>query len=248
MDTTLQAYLLAETVNLPVMVVLDAFFLSHTFEPVDVPGQAAVDGFLPTFQPKFQLDPAAPCTLYPMAGPAVYMEMRQSLQAAMDRVPAVYARIQDDFAARFGRSYGVVEAFRCDDAEVVLVMAGTTASTCREMVQNLRAQGQRVGLLKLKLFRPFPAEAIHRCLKGVPKVAVVDRNNSAGAGGIFAQELKAALCNRQERPAIYSYVAGLGGRDITTGTLESIYWKTLEAAEPTQDSQWVDVHEELAKS
>ena len=248
LDTTLQAYLLAETVNLPVMVVLDAFFLSHTYEPVDVPDQAAADGFLPPFQPKFQLDTAAPCSLYPMTGPPVYMEMRQSLQAAMDRVPEVFARIQDDFAARFGRSYGAVEAFHCEDAEVVLDMAGTTASTCREMVQNLRAQGQRVGLLKLKLFRPFPAEAVYQCLKGVPKVAVVDRNNSAGAGGIFAQELKAALYHRPERPAIHSYVAGLGGRDITPGTLESIYWKTLEAAAPAPQSQWVDIDEELAKS
>jgi pyruvate/2-oxoacid:ferredoxin oxidoreductase alpha subunit len=116
------------------------------------------------------------------------------------------------------------------------------------MVKDLRAQGQRVGLLKLKMFRPFPAEALYQRLKGVPKVAVVDRNNSAGAGGIFAQELKAALCNRQERPAIYSYVAGLGGRDITPGTLESIYWKTLEASAPEPDSQWVGIDEELAKS
>ncbi|MDR3672265.1 MAG: pyruvate ferredoxin oxidoreductase [Holophaga sp.] len=248
LDTTLQAYLLAEMVNLPVMVVLDAFFLSHTYEPVDVPDQAEVDGFLPAFQPKFQLDTADPVSLFPMAGPAVYMEMRQNLQAAMELVPAAYALIQEDFAKRFGRSYDPVDAFHCDDADVVLVMAGTTASTCREMVQNLRAKGQRVGLLKLKMFRPFPAEAVYQHLKHVPKVAVVDRNNSAGAGGIFAQELKAVLCNRQDRPAVYSYVAGLGGRDITPGTLESIYRKTLEAAAPATDSQWVGIDEELAKS
>jgi pyruvate/2-oxoacid:ferredoxin oxidoreductase alpha subunit len=183
-----------------------------------------------------------------MAGPPVYMEMRKNLQDAMDQVPAALARIEEDFAARFGRSYGPVEAFHCEDAEVVLVMAGTAASTCREVVQTLRAKGQRVGLLKLRMFRPFPAEAVCRCLKGVPKIAVVDRNNCAGVGGIFAQEFKAALYQRPERPAIFSYVAGLGGRDITTGTLESIYWKTLEAAGPAPESQWVEIDEELAKS
>ncbi|HRY72178.1 MAG TPA: pyruvate ferredoxin oxidoreductase, partial [Spirochaetia bacterium] len=162
LDTTLQAYLLAEIVNLPVMVVLDAFFLSHTFEPVDVPSQAEVDAFLPPYEPKFAIDASAPCGLHEMAPPSVYMEMRRSIQAAMEAVPAVFARIEEDFAARFGRSYGPVEAFHCEDAEVVLVAAGTTASTARQLVLDLRAKGEKVGLLKLKMFRPFPAEALAR--------------------------------------------------------------------------------------
>jgi pyruvate/2-oxoacid:ferredoxin oxidoreductase alpha subunit len=248
LDTTLQAFLLAEIVNLPVMVVLDAFFLSHTYEPVDVPEQAAVDAFLPPFEPKFRLDPAHPRGFHGLAGPGIYMEMRESIQNAMARVPEVYARIQDDFAARFGRSYGPLEPYRCEDAEVVLVMAGTTAGTCRQLVQDLRARGERIGLLRLKMFRPFPAAELARALAGVPKVAVVDRNNSAGSGGIFATELKAAFCNLPERPRVYSYVAGIGGRDVTPDTLEGIYRTTLAAVAPGTDSVWVGTNEELANS
>jgi pyruvate/2-oxoacid:ferredoxin oxidoreductase alpha subunit len=215
---------------------------------VDVPGQAEVDRFLPPFVPKFRLDTAAPCNLHEMAGPPIYMEMRRSIQAAMERVPEAFRRVEADFAAHFGRSYGAVEAFHCEDAEVVLVMAGTMASTCRQLVLDLRARGERVGLLKLKLFRPFPAQAVWESLQGVPRIAVVDRNNSAGAGGIFAQEIRAALCNRPERPAVHSFIAGLGGRDITLGTLETIYRRALAAAAPAPESEWVELDEELAQS
>ncbi|HWQ09029.1 MAG TPA: hypothetical protein VN436_07980, partial [Holophaga sp.] len=190
-DTTLQAFLLAEIVNLPVMVVLDAFFLSHTYEVADIPSQAEVDSFLPPYAPKFQIDTAHPCGLHEMAPPSIYMEMRRNIQAAMEKVPEVFARIEEDFAAHFGRTYGEVDAFQCEDADVVLVMAGTTASTCRQLVMDLRAKGEKVGLLKLKMFRPFPAGAIYEKTRGVAKLAVVDRNNSAGVGGIFAQEIRA---------------------------------------------------------
>lgn len=248
LDTTLQAFLLAEIVNLPVMVVLDAFFLSHTYEPVDVPDQAEVDRFLPPLQPKFRLDPAHPCALHELAGPQVFMEMRKSIQEAMDRVPEVFGRIQEEFAARFGRSYAPVEAYQCEDAEVVLVMAGTAASTCRQMVQDLRARGERVGLVKLKMFRPFPARELTGLLKGVPRIAVMDRDNSGGSGGIFANEIRAAFCNCPERPRIYSYIAGIGGRDVTVETLEEIYRRALQAGAPGPDSEWVGINEELAKS
>lgn len=263
LDTTLEAYLLAEIVNLPVMVVLDAFFLSHTFEPVDLPSQAEVDAFLPPYEPKFAIDASAPCGLHEMAPPSVYMEMRRSIQAAMEAVPGVFARIEEDFASRFGRSYGPVEAFHCEDAEVVLVTAGTTAGTARQLVLDLRAKGEKVGLLKLKMFRPFPAEALAKALAmgeggsagaggtgraAQRKLAVVDRNNSAGVGGIFAQEIRAALSGREGSPEVHSYVAGLGGRDITTSTLEKIYRETLAAGKPGVESVWVDCDEELAKS
>jgi pyruvate ferredoxin oxidoreductase alpha subunit len=131
---------------------------------------------------------------------------------------------------------------------VVLVLAGTTASTCRQLVQDLRARGERIGLLKLRRFRPFPVAEVRRHLPASARVAVVDRNNSPGAGGIFAQELRAALCGQSPAPAVHSYVAGLGGRDITTGTLEGIYRRTLAAGAAVAASQWVDVDEELAQS
>jgi pyruvate/2-oxoacid:ferredoxin oxidoreductase alpha subunit len=246
-DTTIQAFRLAEIVNLPVMVVLDAFFLSHTYEPVDIPTQEEVDRFLPPYVPKFKLDANEPYTLGTVAPPNVYMEFRRSIQSAMESVPEVLGLIEDEFHSAFGRRYGVADAYRCDDAEIVLVMAGTTASTSREVVDELRAKGEKAGLLRLRLFRPFPAEAVARILTSAKKVAVLDRNCSFGVGGIFAQELRAALYNRSGTP-VYSYVAGLGGRDVTPDTIRAIYETTRGQSRPAAESVWVGLREEMLKS
>jgi pyruvate/2-oxoacid:ferredoxin oxidoreductase alpha subunit len=242
-DTTLQAYRLAETINLPVMVVLDAFFLSHTFEPVDVPDQDLVDRFLPTFSPRIELDTAHPFAMGQMAPPTVYMEMRHDIQKAMEQVPDIFTRVEQDFAAIFGRSYGPVEKVHCDDAEVIMVVTGTAASTCRKVISDLRSQGEKVGMLKLKMFRPFPTGLIRKHLGSVQKVAVVDRNFSFGASGIFAQEIRAALCNQNGHPPVFGYITGLGGRDVTPEILAEIYWKTKNSALPENESVWVGLNE-----
>ena len=253
LDTTLIAYRLAETLNLPVMVILDAFFLSHTYEPVDVPSQAEVDAFLPPYEPKFRLDTENPVALNVVAPTGVYMEMRRSIQLAMEAAPKVLDAIEDDFQAKFGRRYGQVSSYRCEDADTVLVMVGTAAETARVAIDQLRARGEKVGLLRIRMFRPFPAEAIVKALGCAKKVAVLDRNCSFGAGGIFAQELKAALYSRageggQRSPAVYSYVTGLGGRDVTVDTIRDIYERTRDAAAPEPDSVWLNLNEELLKS
>ncbi len=242
-DTTLQAYRLAETINLPVMVVLDAFFLSHTFEPVDVPDQDLVDRFLPTFSPRIELDTAHPFAMGQMSPPTVYMEMRHDIQKAMELVPDIFTRIEQEFAAIFGRSYGPMERVHCDDAEVIMVVTGTAASTCRKVVSDLRSQGEKVGMLKLKMFRPFPTDLIREHLGSVQKVAVVDRNFSFGASGIFAQEIRAALCNQIGHPPVFGYITGLGGRDVTPEILAEIYWKTKNSALPENESVWVGLNE-----
>jgi len=210
-DTTVQAFRLAEAVNLPVMVVMDAFFLSHTFEPVEVPAQETVDRFLPPFKPRIQIDCGDPCAIGQLAPPNVYMEMRRSIQAGMEAVPDRFAALEDDFETLFGRRYGGVEAVACDDAEVILVVSGTVTGTARQVVADLRREGRRAGLLKLKMFRPFPSAEVRRILGPAPKIAVVDRNFSFGAGGIFAQEVRAALYSLPRRPTVFGYVAGLGG-------------------------------------
>lgn len=243
LDTTLQAYWLAESVNLPVMVILDAFFLSHTYEPVDVPDQEAVDRFLPPFQPRFQLETQNPCALGQMAPPAVYMEMRHSLQQAMEETLQQLAEMETIFEKSFGRRYGPVEAVACEDAEIILVTSGTVTSTGRQFLQDLRRQGEKAGLLKIKMFRPFPYESIRRYLKPAKKVAVIDRNFSFGASGIFAQEIQAALCSLPVHPIVFGYIAGLGGRDVTLSTLEEIYRKTRDQDLPSQESLWVGLHE-----
>lgn len=247
MDTIFLAYRLAELVNLPVMVVLDAFFLSHTYEPVDLPSQADVDRYLPPFEPKFMLDTAKPCALNEVAPPNVYMEMRRSIQLAMEAVPAVYGHVEEDFFAQFGRKYGLAETYRCDDADIVLVMAGTAAGTARVAIDGLRAEGEKVGLLRVKMFRPFPVDSLRAELKNAGKIAVLDRNCSFGAGGIFAQELKAALYGKNA-PLLYSYISGMGGRDITVDTIRTMYAMTRDADEPSPASIWLGLNEEMLRS
>ena len=242
-DTTLQAYRLAEAINLPVMVVLDAFFLSHTFEPVDVPDQDLVDRFLPPFSPRIELNTADPFAIGQMAPPNVYMEMRHNIQKAMEQVPDIFSRVEQEFATIFGRSYGPMERVHCDDAQVIMVVTGTAASTCRKVISDLRSQGEKVGMLKLRMFRPFPTDLIRENLGSVQKVAVVDRNFSFGASGIFAQEIRAALCNQNGHPPVFGYITGLGGRDVTPEILAEIYWKTKNSAHPENESVWVGLNE-----
>jgi pyruvate/2-oxoacid:ferredoxin oxidoreductase alpha subunit len=241
-DTTLQAFRLAEQVNLPVMVVLDAFFLSHTYEPVDLPDQDEVDRFLPPFVPRIQIDTAHPCAISQLAPPSIYMEMRQNIQMAMEAVPSRFVQIQEEFAAIFNRQHDPVETVGCEDAQIVLVVSGTVASTCRQVIDDLRSRGEKAGLLKIKMFRPFPLDLIRRILGPVRKVAVVDRNFSFGASGIFAQEVRAALCNMHRHPPVFGYIAGLGGRDVTPDTLEEIYWTTKRDHFPATESLWVGLN------
>ncbi len=243
LDTTLQAFGLAESVNLPVMVILDAFYLSHTYEPVDVPDQEAVDRFLPPYQPRFQLDTQNPSALHQMAPPGVYMEMRYSLQQAMEETRQRFVDLETIFEKNFGRRYGPVEAIGCQEAEIILVTSGTITSTGRQLLQDLHRQGEKVGLLKVKMFRPFPFELIRKHLRSAKKVAVIDRNFSFGASGIFAQEIRAALCSLPERPIVFGYIAGLGGRDVTLNTLGEIYQITKSQEYPAQESLWVGLQE-----
>jgi pyruvate/2-oxoacid:ferredoxin oxidoreductase alpha subunit len=242
-DTTLQAYKLAESVALPVMVVLDAFFLSHTYEPVDVPTQEEADRFLPPYAARFELDTKDPCSFGPLVPPAVYMEMRHDMAAAMDTALTNFAQIEDDYERIFGRRYGAVEAIACDDAEIVFVTSGTITSTARFVLENLRARGEKLGILKIKLFRPFPSEFIRKALKGAKKIAVIDRNFSFGASGIFAQEVRAALCNAPVHAPVFGYIAGIGGRDVTPEVLEEIYWKAKNSAAPERESIWIGLQE-----
>ena len=243
LDTTIQAFRLAEAVNLPVMVVLDAFFLSHTYEPMDVPDQTEVDRFLPPYCPKLQIDIQIPTAISQMAPPNVYMEMRRNIQSAMETVPSYFDSVEIEFEKIFGRRYGQIEAVDCEDAEIILVVTGTAASTSRYVLKDLRSQGEKVGILKLKMFRPFPKTLIRKHLSHARKVAVIDRNFSFGASGIFAQEVRAALCNHDNHPKVFGYITGLGGRDVTPEIIRQIYQLAKETPEPIEESVWVGLKE-----
>ncbi len=241
LDSVLQAFRLAETVRLPVMVVLDAFILSHTEEPVDVPSQEEVDAFLARYEPAWRLDPADPRAFNMLVPPEHYMELRLLIQKAMDDALHVAAEVDAEYGRHFGRSYGLVEAYRLDDAELALVTAGASSGTARVVIDELREQGVPAGLLRLRLFRPFPAEPVSHLLAGVRKVGVIDRNISFGQGGIFAAELKAALYHQPQRPQVFDFVAGLGGRDITPATVRGIVGYLLEHDAPPTGPLWWEV-------
>jgi pyruvate/2-oxoacid:ferredoxin oxidoreductase alpha subunit len=246
LDSTIQAFKLAEAVDLPVMVVLDAFYLSHTSEPVDIPEQAEVDAFLPMRQARLKLDIADPHTFGALATPAVYMEMRLRQQEAMEQTHEEFRKIDEDWNRRFGRRYGAIEAYHTEGAEIVLVTSGTVTSTARHVVNECRARGERVGLVKVKMFRPFPTQLLRDALAGVPKVAVLDRNISPGRSGIFAEELRAALYDlpTERRPRIDGFIIGLGGRDVTPAVIEDCLNRTRGAAlksVPEREDLWVGV-------
>jgi pyruvate/2-oxoacid:ferredoxin oxidoreductase alpha subunit len=244
LDTTIMAFKIAEKLKLPTMVILDAFFLSHTSEPIEIPDKEAVKGFLPAYDPKdIWLNPDNPKTFGGITMSDAYMELRWQIQRDMERAKSVIAEVHEDFAHHFGRMYPQVEGYLAEDADVLVVCTGTAASTARVAVETLRAEGERAGLVKIKTFRPFPGEEIMRELKGKKKVAVIDRNFSPGAQGIWAQELRSVLCelSDQERPKVYGYIAGLGGRDITVKTIKKIYYKTLRSLRPDDMDMWVGV-------
>ncbi|MDD2671870.1 MAG: hypothetical protein PHG91_06800 [Syntrophales bacterium] len=165
------------------------------------------------------------------------------VMAEVNRALAPGWNIWTDQTDIFKRRYGAVEAVHCEDAEIVLITSGTVTSTCRLVVNALRSRGEKVGVLKIKLFRPAPVEKIREALRGAKKAAVIDRNCSFGAGGIFAQEVRACLCNSPGHPPVYSFIAGIGGRDITPELLEEIYWSTKNSAAPERESVWMGLQE-----
>lgn len=243
LDTTIQAFRLAETVDVPVMIILDAFFLSHTSEPVDVPDQSLVDEFLPRREARVKLDPDDPHAFNGLVRPDDYMEMRWDQQEAMTRAARVFAELDADWRVLTGRGYGPLEGYRADDADLLLVTSGTITSTAREVVDRRRTDGERVGLVKVKMFRPFPTAGLRRMLRRAERVAVLDRNISPGHGGIFAEEIRSALYDvpLDDRPGLYGYVLGLGGRDVTPSTIDEIIERTRAVDRPSREDLWVGV-------
>ena len=241
LDWTIMAFKIAEAVRLPLMINLDAFFLSHTYEAVDIPPQEEVDEFLPKQLLYPRLDIAEPHAFNALVPPAQYLEIRYKLQQAMEEAKRVMADVGREFGEKFGRTYTMTSGYMLDDAKIALVTTGTVSGTARVVIRELREQGVPIGQLKIQTFRPFPTEEVRDALAGVDKIAVIDRNFSWGAGGIFAQEIKAALYNAESKPQVYGYIAGTGGRDITPDTINEVVKRTDEAERPKADYTWIGV-------
>ncbi|MBI2462275.1 MAG: pyruvate ferredoxin oxidoreductase [Candidatus Rokubacteria bacterium] len=216
LDTVLHAFRVAEAVLLPAMVVIEAVYVSHTLEPVEVPEPALVARFLPPFTPTLRLDPARPRGVGGTATPAQWRGNRLAMTAAMDRALEEVETAGRLWGGLTGRASAAAEAYRAADAEVLLVTAGSIAGTAREAVDRLREEGIPAGLVRLRLFRPFPAGEVTARLRGARRIAVLDRNCSVGSGGIFAQEVRAALQVALDGPPpVLSYLLGLGGINVS---------------------------------
>ena len=233
LDSVLMAYRLAEhaDVLLPVIVNLDGFHLSFTREPVEVPSLAAVREFLPAYAPthaRFSVSHAMAQGVAVLGGSA-YSFFKYQMQRAAEAVIDVHDAVAAEFCNRFGRCYGAVESYRLDDAEWVIIMSNSFSTAGKAEVARLRSRGERVGLLRLRLIRPFPQQELQWLLDGRRGVAVIDQNISLGKGGILFAEVASALCGRPA-PPLLSFIGGLGGRHFQRQEFDHILAR-MRAAE-----------------
>jgi pyruvate ferredoxin oxidoreductase alpha subunit len=227
LDSVLLAYRLAEDsrVCLPVLVNLDGFYLSFTREPVDVPEPEQVREFLPAFAPHHPVFRASQPMAHGVAvlDGATYSYFRYQLHLAVENARAAHREAADDFERLFGRRYGPMETYQMDDADVALVMAGSYATKGKAAVQRWRAAGRRVGLVRLRMIRPWPAKELFDVLVGRRSVGVIDQNLSPGSGGILFQEVAALFAGtRSGAPIMRSFIGGLGGKDISDAEFDHI--------------------------
>lgn len=218
-DTVIQAFKIGEdkSVSLPVLINLDGFILSFTREPVQLPQQNKVDKFLPKFKPLTVLDTKKPLTLHT---PVMedYMEFRLQHHKASLNALKISEKVFKEFEKIFGRKYSTVEEYMLEDADVVLISIGALTSTAKATVKDLRSKGRKVGLLKLRMYRPFPREIIKKSLENAKIIGVVDQNISPGFGGVIYPEIKSLFADK----IVNSYILGLGGRPVFKQTYEKI--------------------------
>jgi len=216
-DTAIQSFKIAENKNvlLPVMFGIDGFTLSHVLENVDMPSQKEVDAFLPKIKLPFTLDPKKPVTMGAVAGPDYYMEIRKMNHDALLDSKSIIKEVHDEFKKKFGRGYGdgLIEGYQIKDAQKIIVCIGTIAGTSRVVVDELRKKGEKVGLLKIRLFRPFPREEIVKALSSAKDIVVLDRDISLGNKGTLFTEIRD--CMYEKKVNVKGYIVGLGGRDVT---------------------------------
>ena len=225
-DLHVQAFRLAEELSLPVMVCMDGFILTHAYEEVELPTQEQVDAFLPSFEPRQLLDPAEPVTIGALVGPEAFTEVKYLMHAkqvqALDAIPEIVT----DFSRAFGReSGGLVRTYRADDAETIVVALGSVLGTIEDVVDELREQGVKIGVLAIKCFRPYPLDEVRDALCDAQRIVVIEKAFAVGAGGIVGQNVRLALSGLKSQ--VHDVVAGLGGRPITKRSLHALFSDVL---------------------
>ncbi len=221
-DLHIQAFRLAEALSCPVMVCVDGFILTHAYDRVDIPTQAQVDAYLPSFEPVQVLDCNDPVSIGAMVGPEAFFEVRylqhHKQQQALDLIPALAA----EFKAQFGRdSGGLIRCYRCEDAETIVVALGSVNGTIKDAVDEMRSAGQRIGSVSICSFRPFPLVEVRAALQGAKRVVVLEKSLAVGIGGMVSDGVRKALSGINLKG--YTVIAGLGGRPITLKSLTRLF-------------------------
>jgi pyruvate ferredoxin oxidoreductase alpha subunit len=221
LDLHIQAFKIAEELSLPVMVCMDGFILTHAYERVDMPEQAQVDKFLPPYEPRQVLDPSDPVTIGAMVGPEAFTEVRYLAHAkqmqALDLIPQIAA----EFKQVFGRdSGGLIKTYQTEDAETIVIALGSVLGTIKDTVDDLRAEGVKVGVLGITSYRPFPISAIRDATANAKRIVVIEKCFAVGIGGIVSRDVRSAVRNRPQ--PVLTVVAGLGGRAITKASVHKL--------------------------
>jgi pyruvate ferredoxin oxidoreductase alpha subunit len=234
-DNFIQAFRIAEDlkVRTPVLVGLDGFIISHSMEVIEVEDDAKVKRFVGEYKPVYPLlDTSRKMTVGPIDFTDYYFEHKRNQIEGIENAPPIIEAVGKEFGQIFGRKYGFFEEYRMDDAETCIVVMSSAAGTCKDAVDELRSEGKRIGLLKPRIYRPFAHQKIAAALRKKKAVAVLDRSSSPGAfGAPLFTDIRSALYDYEERPAIVNYVYGLGGRDIKVEHLKKVGLKLEEIAE-----------------
>jgi pyruvate ferredoxin oxidoreductase alpha subunit len=243
-DLHIQAFRLAEELSMPVMVCVDGFILTHAVERVDIPGQAEVDEYLPPYEPVQVLDPKDPISIGAMVGPDAFTEVRFLQHYKQNLALRLIPELAGEFQERFGRaSGGLLRTYRVEDAEMLVVAMGSINGTIKDTIDEMRADGVRIGLVTLVAFRPFPTQALREVLVGVKHVVVIEKSFALGMGGQLANNVDLALRNAIDAPQVHSVVAGLGGRAITRASLQRVLRQAF--VRPWEGAHFLDLNEKV---
>jgi pyruvate ferredoxin oxidoreductase alpha subunit len=221
-DLHIQAFRLAEELSCPVMVCMDGFILTHAYERVDVPSAEQVDAFLPAFNPRQVLDPTEPVTIGAMVGPEAFMEVRYLAHHKQLRALELIPQLAEEFRGAFGRdSGGLIRTYRIEDAETIVVALGSLNGTVKDVVDEMREAGTRIGCVSIVSFRPFPLVPLRAALERAKRVVVLEKSLAVGLGGIVSDGVRKSLSGIALKG--YTVIAGLGGRAITRGSLRALF-------------------------
>jgi pyruvate ferredoxin oxidoreductase alpha subunit len=244
LDMIIQAYKIAENdkVMLPIMVNLDGFILTHTYELVDVPEQQLVDSFLPAYETENKMNFEHPKNLSITVGPDWHTEFRYQQHITAQKAIHVIEQVDAEFYDVFGRKHGgMMETYQVSDAEAVLITLGSITSTARDVVDAMRAEGKKVGLLKMRFIRPFPEKQLRHFLKNVMAVGVLEKDISYGYEGTLYTNVCSALCKCSHVPYVYNFIAGLSGHDISADSIRNMFIKLLNIKDKETDVDFVDL-------